>query len=382
MVPLLGWMGPMRCTVLLTLVLVVSWLGVAPADASRCKNPRHALGIARVVKIDTTDGATFGSLSRRKDKLLRNKEVVLTFDDGPIAGRTEKILSALARHCTKATFFAVGTMSLAYPKTLRRAAAAGHTIASHTWDHARLPGLSYARAKLQIEKGHAAVSAAIGRPAAPFFRFPYLRASRALVSYLGKRNMANFAVDIVSGDTDGYGVKRLVKNTMRRLRKRGRGILLFHDIKKVTTRAIPQILAALRREGYQVVHVVPRTRFEPNAKYAKLFQKRLARHGLATKTDKTSASASQETITLAATKIGSQIGQGTTALLATEKRDGDVKSAMKRKSEKRPSKTSRNSTARTSKPRRRLARTTKRKKRKRKARKSSPVTWRHTIFVR
>ena len=60
---------------------------------------------------------------------LRHKEVVLTFDDGPIPATTNKILSALARECTKATFFPVGHMARAYPSTLRNIAARGHTIA-------------------------------------------------------------------------------------------------------------------------------------------------------------------------------------------------------------------------------------------------------------
>lgn len=377
-----GRMGSMRCTTTLTLLLAMYLLAADPAFASPCDNPRNALGVSRVVEIDTTGGATFGSLSRRKDKLLRHKEVVLTFDDGPIAGRTEKIVKALARYCTKATFFAVGTMALAYPKSLRRVAAAGHTIANHTWKHARLTGLSFARAKLQIDKGHAAISAAIGRPAAPFFRFPYLRDSRALIGYLGKRNIANFAVDIVSGDTDGYGVKQMVKTTMRRLRKRGRGILLFHDIKKVTTRAIPHVLAALRKEGYKVVHVVPKTRVEPNAKYAKMFQKRLARHGLVAPAGQKSRDISQGNITLAATEIAPQDDQAATALLATEKRDGDIKPKLKRKSTRRRSATSARSTTRSGKPRRRFVRTAKRKKQKHKASKPNPVTWSYIFFGR
>lgn len=252
-----------------------------PPAAGACMDGSNRLSVSRIVTVDTSLGGIYGSLKRKDTKLLRDKEVILTFDDGPVPKRTRAILKALENHCAKATFFAVGTMSLAYPRTLRLVEKAGHTVASHTWRHARLPSIGFSRAKSEIEKGLAAVSAALGRPAAPFFRFPYLRDTRALLKYVTKRNLTTFDVDVVSGDTDGYGVKRMVRATMSRLRKRGRGILLFHDIKKVTTRALPHILTALHKEGYKVVHVVPKDPAKPDARLVAHYSKRLAKRGLA-----------------------------------------------------------------------------------------------------
>src|SRR4026208_2479682 len=80
----------------------------APAPAkSTCNNP-NALGVSRVVEIDTTGGPGFGFEHFKAYDFLRDKEVVLTFDDGPWPGHTPAVLKALADQCTKALFFPIG----------------------------------------------------------------------------------------------------------------------------------------------------------------------------------------------------------------------------------------------------------------------------------
>jgi hypothetical protein len=99
---------------------VATWglAGVACAAGATCANP-DALGVGRVQVIDTTGGPHFGSQMSGSQDFLRDHEVVLTFDDGPFPVTTETILSALDAECTKATFFYVGTMALAYPQILK-----------------------------------------------------------------------------------------------------------------------------------------------------------------------------------------------------------------------------------------------------------------------
>src|SRR3989440_2784488 len=77
------------------------------AMPTSCSNP-NALGIARVVEIDTTGGPGFGSEHFKSHDFLREGEVVLTFDDGPWPKNTPAVLAALAAHCTKAIFFPIG----------------------------------------------------------------------------------------------------------------------------------------------------------------------------------------------------------------------------------------------------------------------------------
>src|SRR5947209_17589062 len=150
----------------------------APAPVKRaCANP-NALGIGRVVEIDTTGGPGFGFEHFKQLDFLADKEVVLTFDDGPWPVNTPAVLKALADECTTGIFFAVGKHATWHPEILRPVAAAGHTVGSHTWSHANLNGkkLTEAQRKEEIEKGLSAVKWALGGISpSPFFRFPALQ---------------------------------------------------------------------------------------------------------------------------------------------------------------------------------------------------------------
>src|SRR3954466_13855201 len=146
----------------------------APGPAKRaCANP-NALGIGRVVEIDTTGGPGFGFEHFKQLDFLADKEVVLTFDDAPWPGNTPAVLKALADECTTGIFFAVGKHASWHPEILRQVAAAGHTVGSHTWSHVNLnkKGMTEQQAKEEIEKGFSAVRMALGAAPAPFFRFP------------------------------------------------------------------------------------------------------------------------------------------------------------------------------------------------------------------
>jgi hypothetical protein len=78
------------------------------ATVSSCESNPNALGISRVVEIDTTGGPGFGFEHFKTHDFLREGEVVLTFDDGPWPKNTQTVLAALAAHCTKAIFFPIG----------------------------------------------------------------------------------------------------------------------------------------------------------------------------------------------------------------------------------------------------------------------------------
>src|SRR3954453_22150415 len=144
-------------------------------SAAKCDNP-NALGVSRTVEIDTTGGPGFGFEHFKAYDFLREKEVVLTFDDGPWPGNTPAVLKALADQCTKAVFFPIGKHAGWHPEIMKQVAAAGQTVGSHTWSHKDLSRLSDEEAKVEIEKGIAGVSVGLGnQPVAAFFRFPALR---------------------------------------------------------------------------------------------------------------------------------------------------------------------------------------------------------------
>jgi peptidoglycan/xylan/chitin deacetylase (PgdA/CDA1 family) len=191
-------------------------------------------------------------VSSLADLKLANKEVVLTFDDGPVPGKTERILATLDQYGVKATFLMVGEMAQTYPEIARKVVSEGHTIGSHTFSHANLRSLSFDRALAEISKGAKAVSKATNNDA-PFFRFPYLADTGRLRHTLDNRGMIIMDVQIDSKDYFKDSPAVVTARTMEALRHRGSGIILMHDIHKRTTTMLPALLAQLKSEGYKVV---------------------------------------------------------------------------------------------------------------------------------
>ena len=237
------------------------------ATAAKCDNP-NALGVARVVEIDTTGGPGFGFEHFKAYDFLKDKEVVLTFDDGPWPGNTPRVLKALADQCTKALFFPIGKHAGWHPEILKEVAAGGHTIGSHTWSHKDLSRLTQQEAEEEFEKGIAAVSIALGnKPVDAFFRFPTLRNPPDMMKYLAQRNVAIFSTDFDSFDFKMRRPEQVVKSVMSKLEKHGKGIILMHDFQHATSEAIPELLKKLKDGGYKVVQIVGKTPIEPKQEY-------------------------------------------------------------------------------------------------------------------
>ncbi|MEM8750710.1 MAG: polysaccharide deacetylase family protein [Pseudomonadota bacterium] len=193
---------------------------------------------------------------------LRAKEVILTFDDGPIAGKTSRILDTLKKECVKATFFYVGRMARAYPRLVRRVVAEGHTLAHHTDAHNRLPAYSSAKVSALIDKGartleKIAYGEALKERRVPFFRYPYLAQSARTDAIVKRKGLVAFGANIDSLDWKRVNAQSVHNRIMRRLRQEGKGIILMHDIQGRTAKMLPGLLRTLKKEGYRVVHMVP-----------------------------------------------------------------------------------------------------------------------------
>lgn len=250
----------------------------APAPVQQtatCTNP-NALGVSRVVEIDTTGGPGFGFDHFKQFDFLTDKEVVLTFDDGPWPVNTPAVLKALADECTKGLFFSVGKHATYHPEILRQVLAQGHTVGTHTWSHVNLNGkkMTEQMAKDEVEKGISAVKWALGTNPSPFFRFPQLQHNPAIVSYFGTRNVAMFSTDIDSFDfRKGATPEKIIETVMTRLDKLGKGIILMHDFQKHTGEAMPALLARLKAGGYKVVQMKAKTTLETLPEYDEALMK-------------------------------------------------------------------------------------------------------------
>src|SRR5215216_1451987 len=240
---------------------------VAQPARSACANA-DALGVSRIVVIDTSGGPGFGFLQYKQFDFLTDKEVVLTFDDGPWP-TTPAVLKALSDECTKAIFFPVGKHTTYHPEILRQVYNAGHTVGSHTWSHAHLDSkkMTEPQVREEIEKGFSAVKMAIGAAPAPFFRFPGLGHTQPALAYLASRNISMFSVDVDSNDFKSSGPDQVIQNVMTKLDKQGKGIILMHDLQKNTAIALPTLLRRLKAGGYKVVQMKAKEQLETLAEY-------------------------------------------------------------------------------------------------------------------
>jgi peptidoglycan/xylan/chitin deacetylase (PgdA/CDA1 family) len=250
--------------------------GSGPASSLPACDKPGALGLARVVEIDTKGGPAFGFEHFKQYDFLREHEVVLTFDDGPWPENTPAVIKALTDECAKATFFEIGEHAIWHPEIAKMVAAAGMTIGSHTWSHKDLARNPYAsdldQAKQEIEMGVSAVHAALDGPFAPFFRFPDLQQPPTLLAYLAERNIATFSTDLDSFDFKMRRPEQVIKSVMTKLQKRGKGIVLMHDFQHATAEAMPELLRQLKAGGFKIVHMVPKAPVTTLAKYDEMIR--------------------------------------------------------------------------------------------------------------
>jgi peptidoglycan-N-acetylglucosamine deacetylase len=250
----------MRLSVIATLLALA--VTIVDAAAQPCPGNPEALGTARILALDAATTPRVGRKQFPQTLPLARNEVVLTFDDGPWPGSTERVLDALAHECVKATFFLIGRNAAAHPALARRELAEGHTVASHTFSHPLLERMPLAAAEAEIDRGIAAVDVALhgsvgAAPATPFFRFPGFVSSPALLDALARRGIVIFGADLWASDWNRMSPAQELKLVLGRLEQTGGGIVLLHDTKLQTATMLPEFLRALKTRGYRIVHVVP-----------------------------------------------------------------------------------------------------------------------------
>lgn len=180
----------------------------------------------------------------------RNKEVAITFDDGPHPEFTPKVLDVLLRYDAKATFFMLGIMAQKYPDLVKRVAEGGHEIGNHSWDHPSLPAIPTHEIKNQLMQTKQLL-APYGQT---FIRPPF-----------GHQNSRSFLVarlcgyqvvlwDRMAGDWLDKDAEWLAKNLLKKIKPGS--IILFHDSlyqvleeqyrnRQATIRAVEKILQSL-----------------------------------------------------------------------------------------------------------------------------------------
>ena len=189
------------------------------------------------------------------------KTVALTFDDGPDATWTPKILAILGRKRVPATFFVVGAHAAANPSIVRAELAAGDEVGSHTYTHANLAAAGW-RLPLELTLTQNALAGAAG-VRTRLLRPPYSSVPDALTEadWLAYDRAARFGYLVVLASTDTRdwakpGVSHIVANAMPH-GDRG-AIIMLHDSggnRRETVRALPIIIDRLKARGYRFATV-------------------------------------------------------------------------------------------------------------------------------
>jgi peptidoglycan/xylan/chitin deacetylase (PgdA/CDA1 family) len=179
--------------------------------------------------------------------------VAMTFDDGPNATLTPKLLDLLAAHHMKATFFVVGENAAEYPEILKRAAREGHEIANHSWSHPNLGKMGDEGVRRELQKTDDAIKAAIGtRPT--LMRPPYGSITARQKEWIHR----DFGYRIIIWDVDPLDWKRpgpsVVTHRILNEAKPG-SIILAHDIHPPTIEAMPATFDQLEAKGFKFVTV-------------------------------------------------------------------------------------------------------------------------------
>jgi peptidoglycan-N-acetylglucosamine deacetylase len=193
-----------------------------------------------------------------KDAPIPNAEklIALTFDDGPWPETTEQILATLKQEHVKGTFYVIGQPLKSFPEIGKKVLADGHVIANHTlhhWYHRMSPLV----AQREIEDTAKIIKEVLNVETA-YFRPPGGVLTNGLVAYAHKHNQS---VNMWSVDTGDSHPKRPSPEAMLKTvlaQATPGGIVLMHDgggNHTNTAKALPQIIAKLRAEGYKFVTV-------------------------------------------------------------------------------------------------------------------------------
>ncbi|WP_273183559.1 polysaccharide deacetylase family protein [Hyphomonas adhaerens] len=231
----------LRATAIAGLILVSACL----EGASEAECGPDALGVSRTLTLTTE--------SRPPYELLKRDEVILTFDDGPAWSRTKRVMKELSKECTRATFFLQGNQAETWPAIAKSIREAGHTVGSHSWDHANLAELPLPEAIENAKHGQSAVSAAIGQET-PLFRFPFIATTPELSEAIHSAGLIDVTVTADGADWTDISPEDAVAQILAMLKQHDRrGMVLLHDPFSKSARRTRLLLQSLKAEGYSVV---------------------------------------------------------------------------------------------------------------------------------
>jgi peptidoglycan-N-acetylglucosamine deacetylase len=226
--------------------------------------------------IDSADYINFGKYNAN----VQDKEVILTFDDGPHSKFTSSVLRTLREAGqVKAMFFELGKQIKKFPEHTLQADDEGHIVANHSWSHSCMDDSTICKnnnkGKVLTDKEVATeitdtfdlIKKLIGK-INPFFRFPYGDSREVTSKYLKDQGILEMHWSIDSNDwryvqkigseSIPFTSKEVMNSALRTLDKNNKGVVLFHDIHRRTAEILPQFLYELHKRNFKVVILDPK----------------------------------------------------------------------------------------------------------------------------
>lgn len=194
---------------------------------------------------------------------LPPKTLVLTFDDGPHPRYTDQILEILKKYNLKAVFFEVGrnlgpettdTAAKLAPTAAvsQRILAQGSVLGNHSYSHPVLSKMTEPAYTKEIDTTNALLTSILKQPPV-LFRPPYGAINDAIVAKVQADKMQPILWNVDSEDWADPVPNSIAQRVVQEVEKQGRGIILFHDIHKITIDVLPTVIETLEKDGYRFV---------------------------------------------------------------------------------------------------------------------------------
>lgn len=187
---------------------------------------------------------------RATERVLEGKMLVaLTFDDGPSAETTPRLLDILYQKDVPSTFFMLGSMARNNPDLVKRAVSEGHEVASHTMYHQNLIRISASAIESDLAESKAVFNDILGHTP-NFTRPPYGNFNNNVSKFVGTP-MILWSVDTL--DWKNKATEPIVSTAMSQVHDGA--IILMHDVHPTSVDAVPVLIDSLRGAGYEFVTI-------------------------------------------------------------------------------------------------------------------------------
>ncbi|MDN3583555.1 polysaccharide deacetylase family protein [Mucilaginibacter flavus] len=182
-----------------------------------------------------------------------NKVIALTFDDGPVAPGTPKVLQILKNAGVEAAFFCIGNRIAGNEAIIKQLHADGHLISNHSFTHGALfDMLSAAKMLAEMQQTDNELYRVIGKRT-KLFRPPYGVMNPNLKNAIIKGGYLPIGWNVRSYDTMAKDADTLLIKILGRIKPGA--IFLFHEKCTVTVQMLPRFIEQAKAQGYAIARV-------------------------------------------------------------------------------------------------------------------------------